>query len=95
MLTALDKQMAQPDTVQRSVSSPVNTLHDPDAMFVLSECRQGTPVMRVPQPLQSPNPTQEPKKLPIPPPTGEDVYPDLYLPISENYKISDKFLWVY
>ena len=24
-------------------------------------------------------------------PTGEDAYPDLYLPISENYKISDKF----
>ena len=25
----------------------------------------------------------------------EDKYPDLYLPVTENYKISDKFLWVY
>ena len=44
-----------------------------------------------PQPLTSPIPTQEPKKLPIPPPICEDVYPDLYLPVTENYKISDKF----
>ena len=91
MLTALDKQMAQPDTVQRSVSSPVNTLHDPDPMLILSESKQGRPVMRPPHPLQSPIPTQEPKKLPIPHPTGEDVYPDLYLPISKNNMISDKF----
>ena len=90
MLTVLDKQMAQPDTVQRSVSSPVNNLHDPYPVLVLSESRQGTPVTKVPQCLQSPVPTQEPKKLPIPPLTG-DVYPDLYIPLSENYKISDKF----
>ena len=87
MLTALDKQMSQPDTVQRYMSSHVNTLHDPYPMLVLSESRQGTPVTRAPQPLQSPIPTQ----LPIPLPRGEDVYPDLYLPISENYKVSDKF----
>ena len=37
MLTALDKQMAQPDTVQRSVSSPVNILHAPDPMLTQSE----------------------------------------------------------
>ena len=91
MLTYLDKQMAQPDTVQRSVSSPVNTLHNPDPMLTQSEPRQGTPVTRAPQPLQSPVPTQEPKKLPIPPITGENVYPDLYLPVTENHKISDKF----
>ena len=46
MLTVLDKHMAQPDTVQRSVSSPVNTLHDPDLMLTQSESRQGTPVTR-------------------------------------------------
>ena len=40
MLTALDKQMAQPDTVQRSVSSPVNNLHGPDSMLTQSESRQ-------------------------------------------------------
>ena len=33
MLTALDKQMAQPDTVERSVSSLVNNWHDPDPML--------------------------------------------------------------
>ena len=60
-------------------------------MLALSESRQGTPIMRVPQPLQSPIPTQKPKKLPVPHATREDVYPDLYLPVSENYKISDKF----
>ena len=89
--TALDKQMAQPDTAQRSVSPPVNTLHDPDPMLTQSEPRQGTPVTRVPQPFKSPTHTQEPKKQPIPPPIGEDVYPDLYLPVAENYKISDMF----
>ena len=50
MLTALDKQMAQPDTVQRSVSFPVNTLHSSDPMLTHSGSRQGTPVMRAPQP---------------------------------------------
>ena len=83
--------MAQPDMVQRSVSSPVNTLHAPDPVLTQSGSREGTPVMRVPQPLTSPIPTQEPKKLPIPPPIGEDVYPDLCLLVAENYKISDKF----
>ena len=69
----------------------MKTLYDPDPMLALSESRQGTPIMRAPQPLQSLIPTQEPKKLPIPHPTREDLYPDLYLSISENYKISDKF----
>ena len=55
--------MAQPETVRRSLTSPVNTLHDPDPMPVLSKSRQGIPVMRDLQSL----PTQEPKKLPIPP----------------------------
>ena len=66
------------------MSSPVNTLHYPDPMPILSKSRQGAHVTRAPQPLQSPIPTQEPKNLPIPPPTGEDVYLDLYLPVSEN-----------
>ena len=51
MLTALDKQMAQPDAAQRSVSSPLNTLHDPDSMLTQSGSRQGTPVTRAPNPL--------------------------------------------
>ena len=50
MLTALDKQMAQPETVQKSVHSPVKTLHDPNPMPVLSKSRQGTPIMRAHQP---------------------------------------------
>ena len=77
MLTALDKHMAQHDTAQRSVSSHVNTLHDPDPVPTQSEPRQGTPVTRAPQPLKSQIPTQEPQKQPIPPPIGEDVYPDI------------------
>ena len=50
MLTALDKQMALPETAGRSVCSPVNTLHDPDPMPVLGESQQGTPVTRAHQP---------------------------------------------
>ena len=69
----------------------MNTLCDPDPSLTQSKSRQGTPVMRAPQPLKSPILTQEPKKQPFPPPIGQDVYPDLYLPVTENYKISDKF----
>ena len=91
MLTALDKQMAQLDTVQRSVNSPVNNVHVSGPMLTQNGTRQGTPVTRAPQPLFSPIPTQESERLPIPPPIGEDVYPDLHLPVTENYRISDKF----
>ena len=91
MLTSLDKQMAQPDTVQGSVSSPVNTLHGPGPMLTQSESRHGTPVAGVPQPIKSPIPTQECENPPIAPHIGEDMYPDLYLPVAENYRISDKF----
>ena len=31
------------------------------------------------------------RNLAIPPPVGGDMYPDLYLPVTENYRISDKF----
>ena len=58
MLTALDKQMAQPDTVHRTVISPVNNLHGPDPMLTQSESRHGMPVARAPQPIKSPIPTQ-------------------------------------
>ena len=91
MLTALDKQMMQSDTVQSSVSSPVNNLHGPDPMLTQSKCRHGTPVARSPLPIISPIPTQEHENLPIPPQIGEDMYPDLYLPVTENYRISDNF----
>ena len=43
MLAALDKQMAQPDTVQRSVSSSVNNLHAPKPISIQSEPRQDMP----------------------------------------------------
>ena len=91
MLTALDKQMVQPDIVQRSVCSLVNTLHDPDPMLTQSESIYGTSVVRTPQPPRSPIPTQELKNLPIPSPIGEGIYPDLYLPVAENYRINDRF----
>ena len=65
MLTDLDKQMAQPDTVLRSVSSPVNTLHAPDSMLTQSGSREGTHVTRAPQPRTSPIPTQGPNSCPF------------------------------
>ena len=34
---------------------------------------------------------QEHAYQPIPPSIGEDMYPDLYSPVAENYRISDKF----
>ena len=75
MLATLDKQMAQPDTVQRSVSSSTNNL-------LLSE-----PVSTNTFSIS----TQEPKTMPISSPKGEDKYPDLYLPVTENYRISNRF----
>ena len=93
MLTALDKQMTQPGTAQRSVNSHVNNLHGPYPMLTQSESRHGSPVVRTPQPIKSPIPTHEHEYQPIPPPIGEDMYPDLYLPVTENYRISDKFCW--
>ena len=35
--------------------------------------------------------SREPKAIPTSPVKKEDKYPDLYLPIAENYKISNKF----
>ena len=34
---------------------------------------------------------KESKFIPMSTAQGEDKYPDLYLPVAENYKISDKF----
>ena len=87
MLTALHKQMAHPNTVQRSVSSSVNILQAPEPIHIQSEPKQDMPVTKAPQPHISSSPTQELKNLPI----FEDIYPDLYLPVTENYKISGKF----
>ena len=91
MLAALDKQMAQPDTVQRSVSSSVNNLYAPEPIFIQSEPRQDMPDTKATQPHISSISTKEHKTMPISSPVGEDIYPDLYLPVAENYSISDKF----
>ena len=91
MLTALDKQMVQPNTVQRSVSSSVNILQAPEPIHIQSAPKQDIPVTKAPQTHISSIPTQELKNLTISPPIGEDIYPDLYLPVTENYRISDKF----
>ena len=56
----------------KSVCSPVNTLHDPDPMPVMSKSRQVTLVMRAHHP-QSSIPVQEPKEAPIHSPKGEDI----------------------
>ena len=34
---------------------------------------------------------KESKAIPMSAAKGEDKYPDLYLPVTKNYKISDKF----
>ena len=36
---------------------------------------------------------EEFKKIPMSVAKVEGKYPDLYLPVAENYKISDKFYW--
>ena len=91
MLAALDKQMGQPDTVQMSVSSSMNNLLASEPISSQSEIRQHMPDIGALQPDTSSISTQECKTMPISSPKSEDKYPDLYLPVTENYRISDKF----
>ena len=91
MLAALDKQMALPDAVQKSASSSMNNFLASGPISSQSEIRQDMPVMNASQPNTSPISTQGPKTIPISSTKGEDKYPDLYLPVTGNYRISDKF----
>ena len=60
-------------------------------MLIPREPRQDTHAPRAHQLPQSSIPTQEPKETLIQFPTAGNAYPYLYLPIPENYRISDTF----
>ena len=91
MLAALDKQMALPDTVQESVGSSLNNYLVSVPISRQSEIRQEVPDINASQPNTSSISMQGPKTIPISSTKREDKYPDLYLPVTENYRISDKF----
>ena len=91
MLAALDKQMALPDTVQKSVSSSLNNFLASGPISSQSEIRQDMPDVNASRPNTFSNSAQGPKTIPISSTKGEDKYPDLYLPVAENYRISNKF----
>ena len=91
MLVVLDKQMALPDTVQKSVSTSLNSFLASGPISSQSEIRQDVPDINATQPNTSSISTQGPKTIPISSTKGEDKYPDLYLPVAENYRISNKF----
>ena len=91
MFAALDKQMALPDPIQKSVSSSLNNFHASGPIFSQSKIRQDMPDINASQCNTCPISTQGPKTIPISSTKGEDKYPDLYLPVAENYRISGKF----
>ena len=91
MLAALDKQIALSDTVQKLESSSLNNFLGSRPTSSQSEIRTKIPDVSAYPPNISLISTQEPKSLPISSTKGENKYPDLYLPVTENYKISDKF----
>ena len=91
MLAALDKQMAQPDTVQKSVSSSLNNLLASGPISSQNEIRHDMPDIKTSQPHTSSISTEGPKTMPISSPRSEDKYPDLYFPVAENYRISHTF----
>ena len=91
MLAALDKQMALPDTVQKPESSSLNNFLASEPISSQSEIRPKVPDVSAYQPNTSSISTQEPKSMPITSTKGEDKYPDLYLPVAENCRISNKF----
>ena len=91
MLAALDKQMALPDTVQKPVSSSLNNFLASGPLSSQSEIRQNVPDISAYPPNTSLISTQGPKSMPVSSTKEDNKYPDLYLPVTENYRISDKF----
>ena len=91
MLAALDKQMALPDTVQESVGSSLNNYLASVPISRQSETRQEVPDINASQPNTSSVSGQGPKTTCISSTKREDKYPDLYLTVTENYRISNKF----
>ena len=78
--------MALPDTVQKSVSSSLNNLLASEPISSQSEIRQDMPDINASQPNTSSISTLGPKTIPISSTKREDKYPDLYLPVTENYR---------
>ena len=91
MLAALDKQMTLPDMVQKSVGSSLNNYLASVPIYRQSEVRQGVPDIGAYPPSTTSISTQGPKSMPISSTKEEDKYPDLNLPVTENYRISDRF----
>ena len=89
MLAALDKQMALPDTVQKPEGSSVNNFPTSGPTSSQSDTRPKVPDVSVYLPNTSLISTQEPKSIYTA--KKEDEYPDLYLPVTENYRISNGF----
>ena len=91
ILAALDMQMALPDTVQKPESSFVNNFLASGPTSNQSEIRPKVPNVSAYSPNTSSISIQGCKSMLISTTKGEDKYPDLYLPVTENYKISNKF----
>ena len=91
MLAALDKQMALPDTVQVSVGPSLNNYLASVSISRQSKIRWEVPDINASQPNASSISMQGPKTIPISSIKREDKFPDLYIPVTENYRISDKF----
>ena len=91
MLAALDKQMVLPDTVQKPESSSLNNFLASESISSQSEIRPKVPDVSAYPPNTSSISTEDPKSMPISSTKGEDRYPDLYLPVTENYRISNMF----
>ena len=73
------------------MSSSANNLLASEPISSQSEFRQNMPDVGASQPHTSSISTQGCKTMPISSPKSEDKYPDLYLPVTENYRISDMF----
>ena len=82
MLTALDKQMALSDTAQKPEGSSLSKFLTHGQISSHSEIRLKE---------STSNRLKGSRSIPVSAIKEEDKYPDLYLPVAENYNISDMF----
>ena len=83
--------MALHDTVQKPESSSLNNFLASGPISSQSEIRPKVPDVSTYPPNTSLISTQEPRSMPISSTKGQDKYPNLYLPVAENYRISKMF----
>ena len=76
---------------RKSESSSLNNFLAFGPISSQSEIRPKVPDVSAYPPNTSLISTQEPKSMPITSTKGEDKYPDLYLPVTKNYRLSNKF----